>query len=168
MNKLEEIICNLNLLNKKNKEDQEDYKYKKTKLENEIKKIYGKKDIKTYSFKSDNTYYKATVVKQKKINFNVDMIQQIIDKEVFNEICDKKYELVDYEGLVEYVKSLGGSPKQFKSFIRCIKSINNNKLNQLSELGDISLDDLEGCYTVSENEGYIRITESEEEIEDDK
>jgi hypothetical protein len=169
MNKLEKIILDLNILNKNNKEVQDDYKIKKSRLENEIKKIYGRRDIKTYSFKSgESTYFKATIVKQKKVNFNVDMIQQIVDKEVFNEICDKKYELIDYEGLAEYVKSLGGSPKEFKSFVKCTKTINNNKLNQLSELGDISLDDLEGCYTVSENEGYIRITESEEEIVDDE
>lgn len=169
MNKLENIILDLNSLNRQNKEAQETYKIKKSRLENEIKKIYGKKGVKTHSFKaSEHTYLRATIVKQKKIIFDPDMVQQVVEKDVFDQICDKKYALLDYEGLVEYVKSLGGSPKTFKSFIRCEKTINSNKLNQLSELGDISIDDLEGCYTVSENEGYIRITESEEETEDDE
>ena len=164
---IDRLILELLSINKKSKDAQEKYKAEKAKYEERIRNVLKGKNINSYSFKNENYYYKATVVKQKKIEFNAEMIEQVIDKDLFNEICDKKYEIIDYEGMVKYLKSLGASPKVFKKFIHCEKSINKYKLDQLSELGDISLDDIEGCYTVSENSGYVRITESEEEITDE-
>ncbi len=167
MTKLQAISYNLNELNKKNKVMQDAYKTNKKIYEDKIKNIFGKKDLKTYDFKESNTYYKATLVEPKKIEFNADMIEQIVDKEIFDEICEKKYEIIDYVGMVEYLKTLGAKPKDFKKFIHCEKTINKNKVDQLGDLGDLSLDDLEGCYTLTKSSAYVKITESEEEIPDE-
>lgn len=168
MNKLEAIIFNLNELNKKYKMQQEEYKSKKAFYESQISKAYGKRNIKFHKFKDSGLFYKATFVQPKKVNFNVDMVEQILDKELFNEICDKSYTIIDYNGMVKYLKSLGADPKVFKSFIHCEKAINKNKVDQLGNLGDLSMDDLEGCYTVSDGTSYVKITTSEEEIVDDE
>lgn len=166
MKVIDRLILELFSINKKNKVVQEKYKAEKAKYEERIKNVLAGKKIDSYSFVNDGCNYKATFVQQKKIEFNTEMIEQIIDKDLFNEICDKKYEIIDYEGMVKYLKSLGASPKIFKKFIHCEKSINKFKLDQLSELGDITLDDIERCYTVSENSGYVKITETEMEDED--
>lgn len=167
MNKLEQIILSLKKLNDDEKTHQEEYKTKKKMYEENIIKILGKKNEKSYDFTQSNRKLKATFVENKKIDFNVDMIEQIVDKEVFNEFVDKTYVISDYDGLVNYLKSLGTNPKVFKEFIHCEKQVNKNKLNQLSELGDISLDDLEGCYSVSVTSSYIKLTETELEEENE-
>lgn len=170
MNQLEQYIFDLRVLNQKQKQEEESYKDKKTTLESKIKKIFDKKKVNSYSFANadgdQKKYYRATVVQQKKVIFNPDMVEQVVDKKVFNQICIKKYEITDYEGLVQYMKSLGGNPSKFKSFISCDKTIDNKKVNQLSELGDITDTALEGCYTVKPSAMWIKITESEEEIDE--
>lgn len=174
MNKLEELIWQLNHIKQTNKEDQDKFQIKKKYLEKKIEKILDKKNKTSYSFCLENevtkerTYFKATSVKPKKIEWNMETLKQILDKEIFDEVCIKKYTIIDYEGFVEYLKSLKADPKIFKGFIQCEKSMNQNKLDQLSELGEVSVDDLEGCYNVINKESYIRITQSEEEIADEE
>lgn len=169
MNQLEQYIFDLNALNLKQKEEESKYKEEKANFERKIKNIFDKKKVNSYSFANDDEhkYYRATVVQQKKIVFNPDMVEQVVDKKVFNQICIKKYEITDYEGLVQYMKSLGGNPLKFKSFISCDKTIDNKKVNQLSELGDITDKTLEGCYTVKPSAMWIKITESEEVIDEE-
>ena len=167
MNKIEQIILDLKKLNDEEKNHQDEYKLKKKMYEEKITKFLGKSQEKSYRFENSNRRIKATFVENKKIEFNSEMIEQIIDKELFNEMVDKTYTISDYDGLVTYLKSIGANPKIFKEFIHCEKKVNKSKLNQLSELGDISLDDLEGCYTVSTISSYIKITESEMEEPDE-
>lgn len=167
MNKLEQTIIELKNLNDEEKNHQEEYKTKKRIYEEKIKKFLGKKQEKSYGFSDSKHKFKATFVENKKVQFNSEMIEQIVDKEVFNEIVDRTYTISNYDGLVDYLKSIGANPKIFKEFIHCEKQINKDKLNQLSELGDISLDDLEGCYTVSVISSYVKITESELEEPDE-
>lgn len=167
MNKIEQIILDLKRLNDEDKNRQSEYKSKKKMYEEKIIKFLGKKNEKSYDFIQSNHKLKATFVENKKVDFNVDMIEQIIDKDLFNEIVDKTYVVSDYNGLVKYLKSIGANPKVFKEFIQCEKQINKEKLNQLSELGDISLDDLEGCYTVSVTSSYIKLTDTELEEPDE-
>ena len=167
MNKMNQIILDLKKLNDDEKNHQEEYKSKKKMYEEKIIKFLGKKNEKSYDFTQSNRRLKATFVENKKIDFNVEMIEQVVDKNLFEEFVDKTYTISDYEGLVKYLKSLGANPKVFKEFIHCEKQINKSKLNQLSELGDISLDDLEGCYSVSVMSSYVRITETELEESDE-
>jgi len=167
MNKLEEVILKLKKLNDDEKKHQEEYKTNKKMYEEKIIKFLGKKNEKSYDFTQSNRRLKATFIENKKVDFNVEMIEQIVDKDLFEEFVEKTYTISDYEGLVKYLKSLGANPKVFKEFIHCEKQVNKNKLNQLSELGDISLDDLNGCYNVSVTSSYIKITETElEELDE--
>ena len=161
MNKLNQIILDLKKLNDNEKSHQEEYKSKKKMYEEKIIKLLGKNNERSYDFIQSNRRLKATFVENKKVDFNVEMIEQIVDKDLFEEFVDKTYTISNYEGLVNYLKTLGANPKVFKEFIHCEKQINKSKLNQLSELGDISLDELEGCYSVSITSSYIKITETE-------
>ena len=151
MNKLEEIILKLKDLNLKHDSEEEMYRMQKKKYENEISKIFGKKNIKTHDFNYLNENIKATFVENKKIDFKIDMIEQVLDADLLEEITIKRYEINDYNGLV-------ANPKIFKQFISCEKKINKDKLNQLSELGDITLDDLNGCYETHVTSSYVRLT----------
>lgn len=167
MKMIEKIVLELDELNKKNRDQKEKYEIEKKVLESKIKKYFESQNTRTKDFKIGGFNYRTTLVTQKNVKFKPDVLEQILDKEIFNEICKKKYEIIDYEGMVKYLKSLGAKPQEFKKFIACEKNIDNKKVNQLGELGDIKLEDLEGCYTVTENEGYIKITVSDDWDEED-
>lgn len=172
MNKLEQLTCELYEIKEKNKKLQDKYKIRIKFLEKEIEKIFSKKNESSYSFSCEEdglqVYYKATSVKPKKIDWKMDVLQQVLDKDVFDQICNKKYTIIDYEGLAKYLKSLKADPKKIKTFIQCEKTMNQKMLDQLSSLGEISIEDLEGCYTVTDKEQYVRVTKSEEEINDEE
>lgn len=174
MNKLESMISELFEIKDKSKRLQDEYKIRIKYLERKIDDMLTKKNESSYSFlcqdkNSDSQfYYKATTVKPKKIEWKMDVLQQVLDRDTFNEICNKAYTIIDYDGFAKYLKSLKADPKIVKSFINCEKTMNQKMLDQLSQLGEISIDDLEGCYTVTDKEQYVRVTKSEEEIEDEE
>ena len=174
MNKLEQMISELYEIKDKSKRIQDEYKIRIKYLERKIDELFVKKDQTSYSFcyKDKNSegqfYYKATSVKPKKIEWNMDVLQQVLDKKIFNQICNKKYTIIDYEGLANYLKTIGADPKVFKNFISCEKTMNDKMLNQLSELGEITENDLKGCYTVTDKEQYVRVTKTEKETDDEE
>ena len=174
MNKLEQMISELYEIKDKSKRQQDEYKIRIKYLERKIDEMLIKKNESSYSFscKDKNSdsqfYYKATSVKPKKIDWDMDVLQQILDRKLFNQVCNKKYTIIDYEGLANYLKTIGADPKVFKNFISCEKTMNDKMLNQLSELGEITEKDLEGCYTVTNKESYVRVTKSEEEEKDEE
>lgn len=108
-------------------------------------------------FSKENKKLEVKEVVKKKVVFDVEKLEEKLEKDLFNEIIDKKYEITDINGLINYLKSCGVSPKKFKSFINTVKTVNKDKMNQLSELGDITERDIKGCYTVSEDSGYVKI-----------
>ena len=174
MKKIEQMISELYEIKDKSKRLQDEYKIRIKYLERKIDELLVKKNETSYSFscKDNNSdvqfFYKATSVKPKKIEWNMDILQQVLDKKIFNQICNKKYTIIDYEGLANYLKVIGADPKVFKNFISCEKTMNDKVLNQLSELGEITEKDLEGCYTVTDKEQYVRVTKSEEDAEDEE
>lgn len=172
MKKIEEMILELYDIKNKSKRLQDEYKIRIKYLEKKIDEIFTKKKEISYSFccqnRDSDIYYKATLVKPKKIEWNIDVLQQVLNKKIFNQICNKKYTIIDYEGLIKYLKTVGVDPKIFKNFISCEKTMNEKMLNQLSELGEITEKDLEGCYTVTNREQYVKITTSTEEDEEDE
>lgn len=174
MNKLEQMISELYEIKEKSKKIQDEYKIRIKYLERKIDEAISKKDQTSYSFRFEDKkndsqfYYKATSVKPKKIEWKMDVLQQVLSKEIFNKICVKKYNIIDYEGLVKYLKTVGANPKVFKNFISCEKSMDDKALNQLSELGEITEEDLEGSYTLIDKEQYVRVTKSEVEEKDEE
>jgi hypothetical protein len=69
----------------------------------------------------------------------------------------KRYNIIDMEGLIKYLKSCGVNPTKFKSYIGVEKSVNMNAFNQLYDLGEIQKSDIEGCYTVNKSASYLKI-----------
>lgn len=169
MNKLEALILALNDLNIKNKEDQEQYKFQKQSIEQKLQKEFKKSKVKddSYSFNHNDEILKATFVQPKKVIFDVDKLEKKLDKEIADEVIIKQYKILDYQGMVEYLKSLGAKPKEFKKFIYCEKEVKNKRIDELGELGIISEDDIEDCCTVNPLSSYFKITSKEIESEDE-
>lgn len=67
----------------------------------------------------------------------------------------------DLDSFISYMKELGASPKKVKQMLIITKSVDDKYLNNLEAIGEISLEDLEGCYEVKRKKRYYKITEKE-------
>lgn len=101
--------------------------------------------------------FNITKVESVKIDFDVDKVKMNIPKELIQELINKKVEIIDYQGLIEYLKTCGVDPKKFKRFISIKESVDVKALEKLEQLGEISLKQLKGCYEVTTKEPYYKI-----------
>jgi hypothetical protein len=152
--------------------DEINAKFSALKKKYEVKKAEYEKEIKNFMFvngidglKFDNNElngkvnYDVKFIKQKKVIFDADKLEQVIDdKELLNEIIIKNYTITDMEGLIKYLKSCGVNPKIFKQYIKVDKSVDTATMDRLFDIGEIKMKDVKGTYTVKENAGYIKIS----------
>lgn len=161
MQEIEELFT----LNEKFKHIKKQYEDKKKKLEVSIKNfMYSNGGLDTLSFKTNES--EKMVVKKvspRKIIWDPDKLEEKLDKELCNELIEKIYVVNDMQGLIKYLKSCGVNPKKFKSFLNIEKKVKTDVLQQMDDLGEISLEDVKGCYVVKESESYLKITIQEEE-----
>lgn len=167
---MESVILELDNLNATFKEAEEDYKRKKEFLSNKIRKFFKIQNIDSYNFlakagryKEENKNLKIIDVCPQKITFDADKLEERLGKEVCKKIIKKEYKINDFEKLVGYLKSCGVDPKKFKAFIDVEKTVDNKKIDQLSDVGEIKFEDIMGCFTVKQTASYIKISEVKDE-----
>ena len=111
------------------------------------------------SFYTNPTKVIVTRIRTKKVFWLVEKLKEKLDKKTYNEIVDKTYTINDMEGLIKYLKSCGVDAKKFKKFIEVNEEVDETKLNNLYDRGEIKKKQIEDCYEVKLGEPYIRITE---------
>lgn len=162
MSKLQIPITELiELYTKREKFNRMKKKYEKLNIELQNKiieymKQEGSNELEIEPSMLNGSVIKAKRITSKKIVFDVEKLKKKIDKELLNEFVTKTYTISDFEGLKDLLKSHGVSSKEFKQYLSIDEKVDQDKINQLSEIGDIKESDIEGCYTVYENEGYIK------------
>lgn len=144
-------------LEQKYKSIKKKYEDKKKKLSISIRNAMFVNGMNKFQYEETNRVIDVKSITQKRIVWDVEKLEEKLDKEICNECIQKTYEINNIEGLIKYLKSCGVNPKKFKSFLNVQKKVDNKKLNELSELGDINKKDLEGCYELKESEGYVKI-----------
>ena len=78
-------------------------------------------------------------------------------------LVEKEYYISDMHGLVKYLKSCGVDPKKFKKYLIVTEKVNQKKMDELSDIGDITREDIEGCYKLEEANGYLTINVKKDE-----
>ena len=111
------------------------------------------------SFYTNPTKVIVTRIRTKKVFWFIEKLKEKLDKKTYNEIVDKTYTINDIEGLIKYLKSCGVDAKKFKKFIEVNEEVDETKLNNLYDRGEIKKKQIEDCYEVKLGEPYIRITE---------
>ena len=102
---------------------------------------------------------RVTNVRKKKIFWNLDKLKSRLSKKQYNSVVEKEYTVNDMSGLVSYLKECNVDPKKFKKFIDVSEELNDEKINNLYEMGEVDLGELKGCYEIEYGDPYIRLTE---------
>lgn len=98
-------------------------------------------------------------VVRKRITFDPDILEERLGKEFCRDFISRRYEIIDWDGMVKLLKSKGVKPKEFLPFINVEKKVDNSKIDQMESIGDIKVEDLEGTYKVLELSNYLQMDE---------
>ena len=159
--KIQKAVIELDKLNTQFKSEEEKYKKRKGELQDIIKGYADKHKYDEFGFNFGNSFLKVKPVIVKKILWDIPKLKKRLDKELVNEIVDKEYTINNMDGLINYLKSCGVNPKKFKQFIDVKEQVNNKKVDELNELGELDYDDLSGCYELQANFSYVKISNLE-------
>lgn len=98
-------------------------------------------------------------IQSQKIVWSLDNLRKKVSKSLFKTFVNKTYTINNPKAFMDYMKQLGADPKKVKSFIQIDEELNESALNELYETGKLTLDDVEGCYTIKVNEPFIKLSE---------
>ena len=98
-------------------------------------------------------------IQSQKIIWSLDNLRKKVSKSLFKTFVNKTYTINNPKAFMIYMKQLGADPKKVKSFIQIDEELNESALNELYETGKLTLDDVEGCYTIKVNEPFIKLSE---------
>lgn len=101
-------------------------------------------------------------VEPTKIVWNVKTLEKRLPKSIIKKVLVKNYSITNMQGLMEYLKSCGVDPKEFKKYISVDKQVDNKQFEQLNALGEVNINDLDGCYTVENLKSYYKVTVEDE------
>lgn len=160
--KIKQAVIELDKLNNSFKQQEEAYRHRKDELQAVIKDYTDQNNLSEFGFKTKNGFVKAKTVLTVKTTWFLDKLSEKLSKNVFSEIVDKTYTITDFDGLVSYLKSCGVDPKEFKKFIDVERKVNEKKIDQLGKLGEITQEDITGCYEAQAAFKCIKISELEE------
>lgn len=116
--------------------------------------------IKTFSIKS-------TRVVPTSIQWDIKKLKSRLDKSILRKVVKRVRTLVDLPGLVEYMKYLGGDPKIFWSFFETSEQVDQKEMDQASDLGYVSDEDVAGCFSVTTKPEYFRVSTREVKYDED-
>lgn len=110
---------------------------------------------------------KATRTCPVTVNWDINALKKRLPKDLAKSVIQRERELYDLPGLIEYMKMLGGDPKIFWSFFTTHESVNKDEIDQLSELGYLTEDDIAGCYSITVQSSRYRVTSKEVKYDGD-
>ena len=98
-------------------------------------------------------------VVRRRIVFNPQALEDKFGKEFCRDFITRKYEIIDWDGMVNLLKSKGVKPNEFLPFIKVEKTVDNSKIDQMESVGDIKREELKGTYKVLELSNYLQMDE---------
>ena len=103
---------------------------------------------------------KVQKIRNKKIVWFIDKLKQTLTKEQQKAVIDKTYEITDMDGLINYLKSCGVKPKEFKKYISVKEIVNEQKLDNANQKGLIK----KKSSAVDSRKNFLFVTEKGEEL----
>lgn len=140
------------------------YKEQKEKLSIRIRNYMYSRGYSSFDFRSrEYGNVRVNHVVRKMIKWDVAKLKKKLSPELCAELIEKEYYISNIHGLIKYLKSCGVDPKKFKKYLIVTEKVNQKKMDELSEIGDVTAEDIEGCYQLKEANGYLTINVKKDE-----
>lgn len=111
--------------------------------------------------------YTVTRCQKRRVVFDIAKLKRKLGKKKFKTVSTATWNCFDIDGLAKYVKSLGGEFDVFKSFFNVTTEVDESEVNRLSEIGEITAEDIEGCYSVNEGKPWYKVSFKAAEDDDE-
>ena len=123
---------------------------KKTKIFKNLEKYYKENNYgvgeKIYFNLGDETL-SVKRSQRIKIKFDIKKLKKVLGKKLSNDVIDTQYTLIDSKGLFMYLKELNADPEIVKGFLTKEEKVNEERLEELENLGKIEANSIKDCCT---------------------
>lgn len=134
----------------------------KREFEEEMECLFRSRGARRMKFESDELDGSDTLsvkmVERTSIEWDAEKLEKRVPRGVAKKVIRKQYAIADMNGLVRYLKSCGVDPNIFKRFLRVEKSVDQEAVDRLGELGQISVRAISGCYIVKCQKPYFTLS----------
>ena len=163
-------VVRLYELTKSHRESEKEYNKEREKLQRDISNFLFTHGIDGCEFRAtignfakEPKVISAKRIKRKRITYFAEKLEKLLGKEKSKKVINKTYVINDFKGLVAYLKECGVDPKIFKTFIDVQREVDTKSLEQMYELGDVTLEEIKGSYNVDTICSYIDVKICEDE-----
>lgn len=110
------------------------------------------------------TVTKVTLVRGNTVTYDVKKFKKALGKKRANLFLKKRFTLTNVQEFKKLLDEYGVPGKEVKKYVLRDESVNETSINQAYEVGELSVKELEGTYTVKPRTEFLRITSQKKEI----
>ena len=135
----------------------------KVNFELEMEEYFRKNNIKRFRFSCDdnvleNDSLEVKMIERTSIVWDAEKLEKRLPKSIARKVIKKQYRVNDMQGLITYLKSCNVDPVVFKRYIQVDKTVDQKMVDQLGNLGQISVRNISGCYIVKCQKPYFTLS----------
>lgn len=92
------------------------------------------------------------------IDWDADKLERKIGRIAAKKVIKKQYRIQDMKGLTQYLRECGVDPKIFKRFILVDRTVDVKAIDQMGDVGELTVNQIKGCYTVKTSKPYYTVS----------
>lgn len=160
--KIYRVIRNFVLSKTANEERNRQFEAEKKVFYSTMKKYFAsignpqKVEVKSGTL-DDAVAFTVTKVQKVSASFNTKALKKVLGKKYFSSVVTKRYTITDFDGFINYLKSLNADPKIIKSFLSADEFVNESALDNLVALGKVNKKQVKDCVSYTVHEPYFKI-----------
>lgn len=135
----------------------------KEEFESEMEGLFANRQHNSISITNHNladgepNIIKVTKVERTTVEWDVAKLKKRLPKSVLKKVLRKEYRVIGMSQLVKYLQSCGVDPNIFKQYIDVVETVDQAAIDQAGELGEITVQQINGCYTVDCQKPYFKV-----------
>ena len=145
--------------------DEQQAKQRYAELQLTLQTYLKKSGEKGLQFPYKGKNYKVIGVNPVKVVWDIEKLFEKFKKngkaDILSDVVITNVSLTDVDGFKKFLKEKEIKWNEIKPYLNVERKVNQKKMDEFSELGKVTQEDIDGCYTVEEGTSYIKPTESE-------
>lgn len=154
-------VLSLLVLKESFERKQKEYEDAKSDVNHVLKTFLEKRGTNKGLILTDDEKISLAVVEPTKIEWDIDKLCKRLDKEIAEDVIQKQITITNYKAIVDLLKKYKVPAQEFKQYLDVNRTVNEQALNDMFDLGRLDKKQIKGCYTINKNKAHVRITKSE-------